>query len=170
MRALSPVVFAFAVAGMPVAIGAQPVPDAVGADPGATVADLAWLAGRWVGPGFDGVVEELWLEPAGGTMVGMARVVSGGRFVVLEPLLLEDEAGKLVYRWRHFGPGLEPWEEEPLVYRLERSGDEEAVFEALTRVEGRPHRIAYRRRGRSLEVTLEGWDGAEPIVLPMELR
>ncbi len=53
--------------------------------------DLAWMAGAWV-TDKDPVTEEHWSSPAGGTMMGMNRTISGGRTVHRESLLLETRA------------------------------------------------------------------------------
>ena len=55
---------------------------------------MAWLAGHWSnGEGADRV-EELWLEPRGGAMLGMHRDLRGGKFVFFEFLrIVEDSAG-----------------------------------------------------------------------------
>jgi hypothetical protein len=41
--------------------------------PPATIADMKWLAGRWVGEALGGVSEEIWSAPNGGSMVGVYR-------------------------------------------------------------------------------------------------
>src|SRR5262245_19489519 len=45
--------------------------------PPATLADMKWLAGHWVGEAFGGRAEELWAEPAGANMAGLYRLVKG---------------------------------------------------------------------------------------------
>jgi len=55
---------------------------------------FAWLAGHWSnGEGADRV-EELWLDPRGGAMLGMHRDLHAGKFVFFEFLrIVEDSAG-----------------------------------------------------------------------------
>ncbi len=61
------------------------------------VDQLDWLAGCWEHeePGFRR--DEQWMEPSGGTMIGMSRSVAGGRTVEHEYLRIEDRDGILAY-------------------------------------------------------------------------
>jgi hypothetical protein len=43
------------------------------------------------------MVEEQWMRPRGGTMVGMSRTVRGGRTVAWESLRISERDGALVY-------------------------------------------------------------------------
>ncbi len=59
---------------------------------------LSWLAGCWVPESGEPGSGEHWLPPAGGTMLGVARTVKGGRTVEYEFLQIRDNVeGKLVY-------------------------------------------------------------------------
>lgn len=72
-----------------------PMPDAARA----TIADLAWLAGAWVGTRSSGSsIEERWSPPLGGAMLGVARTVNAaGRMVAFEYLRIVERDGGLVY-------------------------------------------------------------------------
>ncbi|RYY34034.1 MAG: hypothetical protein EOP59_16885, partial [Sphingomonadales bacterium] len=50
----------------------------------ATIADAAWLAGRWVGEGLGGQVEESWSPAMGGQMAGHFTLVQDGKPVFYE--------------------------------------------------------------------------------------
>jgi hypothetical protein len=55
---------------------------------------FAWLTGHWSNGEGDERVEELWLAPRGGAMLGMHRDLHGGKFVFFEFLrIVEDSAG-----------------------------------------------------------------------------
>jgi hypothetical protein len=45
----------------------------------ASIARLSWLAGCWESVRGERHVEEQWMQPRGGTMLGMSRTVVGGR-------------------------------------------------------------------------------------------
>jgi hypothetical protein len=77
----------------------------------ASIADLAWLTGTWRGPGFGGVTEEIWSEPRDGAMLGVFRLVREGKPVFYELLLLEEAAGTVVLRVKHFNPDFSGWEQ-----------------------------------------------------------
>jgi len=80
--------------------------------PAATLADMAWLAGHWVGPALGGESEEIWSAPKGGSMMGMYRLVRDGTPVFYELLTLVEEGGSLTLRLKHFNPDLTGWEEK----------------------------------------------------------
>ena len=63
----------------------------------ADIATLAWLAGSWQGTTEGVEMEELWLAPKGGAMLGLHRDVAGGRMVSFEFLRIEADADGLVY-------------------------------------------------------------------------
>ena len=46
--------------------------------------DLAWLAGAWCGGDAGERIEETWLGPQAGELIGMSRTVTGGRPVGYE--------------------------------------------------------------------------------------
>jgi hypothetical protein len=80
--------------------------------PPATLDQVAWLAGHWVGEGLGGASEELWSPPAGGAMMGTYRLLKDGAPVFYEFLLLVEEHGTLILKLKHFGPDLTGWEEK----------------------------------------------------------
>jgi hypothetical protein len=83
-----------------------------GASPAkASVAEMAWLAGRWTGDGLGGRTEEMWAPPDAGTMIGTFRLIQKDKPVFYEFMtLLETERG-LAMRLKHFHPDVTAWEE-----------------------------------------------------------
>jgi hypothetical protein len=63
----------------------------------ATIADVAWIGGNWVGGGGPVSVEERWTTAAGGAMLGVSRTVKQNRMVAFEFLRIVERAGGLVY-------------------------------------------------------------------------
>jgi hypothetical protein len=65
----------------------------------ATVGDLAWLAGDWVGTRSSGSsIEERWSPPLGGAMLAVSRTVNtSGKLVGFEYLRVVERDGGLVY-------------------------------------------------------------------------
>ena len=123
----------------------------------ATLEQVAWLAGSWSGPGLGGTTEEHWTKPAGGSMLGMFRLVNGkDKTQVSELLMIEQEGSHLVYRFRHFGPGHKPWEEldKPLVFDLVKVGPSEAIFDSSVQTD--PKRLTYRRNGDKMTIQVQG--------------
>lgn len=102
----------------PLAAGEEPAPAfharrlGEAKSPPATLDQVAWLAGHWVGEGLGGVSEELWSPPAGGAMMGTYRLLKDGAPVFYELLLLVEENGTLILKLKHFDPDLTGWEEK----------------------------------------------------------
>jgi hypothetical protein len=113
----------------------------------ATLSDLAWLAGHWVGGSDDDLSEEIWASPHGDGMMGMCRFVSGGKARVLELLSITDEASGPVMRLRHFDAKLVAWEEKDRAVSLPLIAwkESEATFEGPDSLRSGTVRITYRR-------------------------
>lgn len=105
-----------------------------GVSPKATIADAAWVAGRWVGEGFDSVVEEVMSPPAGNAMVGHFRVVGKDGPSFYELVQIREENGSLVYRVKHFNPDFMGWEEKDksMTFPLVASEPGALYFDGLT--------------------------------------
>ena len=123
----------------------------------ATLQQIAWISGAWAGEGLGGTVEEHWTKPAGGSMVGIFRLVGADhKMKVCELLMIEQHGEHVVYNFRHFGPGHKPWEEldKPLVFDLIRVTPTEAVFESSVQTD--PKRLTYARTADKLSIHVQG--------------
>jgi hypothetical protein len=78
----------------------------------ATLADMDWIAGYWVGEGLGGISEEMWSKPAGGAMTGTYRLIKDGKPVFYEMCWLVEHEGTISLRLKHFNPDLTGWEEK----------------------------------------------------------
>jgi hypothetical protein len=133
--------------------------------PPATLADMRWLEGHWVGDAFGGVGEETWMAPSGGSMLGMYRIVRDGKPVFFEIMMLVERQGSLTLTLKHFNADLTGWEEKdkvvefPLVaveknaihfagMSFHPSGDTLTVYLAIEQKEGtiREEKFVYRRK------------------------
>jgi hypothetical protein len=83
---------------------------AFGAAAGDAIHNAAWLAGRWIGAGFGGDLEEVWSPPAGCQMIGHFRLTRSGVPIFYELLLLEETSDGLRYKVKHFNPDFTGWE------------------------------------------------------------
>lgn len=83
----------------------------------ATLADFAWLAGRWEGkfdtPGSDKqmIAEQEWMAPKNGTMQGFFRLTDKEKTIVIELFTIRETTSGIVFYFRHFSPELKPLEE-----------------------------------------------------------
>jgi len=105
------------------------------ADPQHPNIDMAsWLAGNWKGEGFGGIADEIWAQPAGGTMMGMFRLVKDGKvsFSEFEQLIEQDNG--LVFRVKHFTGAFVGWEEKDksIDFKLLSATQNEIHFDGLT--------------------------------------
>jgi hypothetical protein len=135
--------------------------------PPATIADMAWLAGHWTGEALGGLSEEIWSEPGAGSMMGMYRLIKGGKPVFYELLTIVEQNGSLMLRLKHFNPDLTGWEEKqktidfPLVAKRDgavhfdgmsfhpKGNDALVVYLAIHQKDGtvREEAFSYKRRG-----------------------
>jgi hypothetical protein len=65
--------------------------------PGRELDTIAWLAGCWTGNAGGRQVDEHWMKPRGGTMMGMSRTVVNGQTVDSEVLLLRATGSEVAY-------------------------------------------------------------------------
>jgi hypothetical protein len=116
------------------------------------VTELAWLAGCWSFTSGSRRVEEQWMAPGGGVMLGMSRTVAGGALREFEFLAIRQEGGVLAYVAQ---PGGRP----PTIFPVLRMGPREAVFQNLGH--DFPQRIIYRlREDDVLAARVEAGEGA----------
>lgn len=118
------------------------------------IGDAAWLAGRWVGEGLGGSVEETWAPAAGGQMIGHFQLVKAGKPVFYEIMLIDAQPAGLRLRVKHFNPDFTAWEDK-------------AVWHSFEPVAVEPDRLRFKglvlaRDGDRLivTITLRGKDGA----------
>ena len=116
--------------------------------PAAQIDSLQWLSGCWTMTSSSGVVEEHWMRPSGGTMLGMSRTVRGGKTTEFEYLQIREDSGRLVYDARPSG-------QAPAVFPLLKLSGTEVVFEDLAH--DFPQRVIYRRGADgSVSARIEG--------------
>jgi hypothetical protein len=101
-----------------------------------TLADVAWLAGHWTGPGLGGQCEEIWVAPLAGCkeMMGMFRCVRDGTIVITEHMALVEADGSLALKIRHFDATFNAREDKdkPAVFKLVKLDKGVAYFDGLT--------------------------------------
>jgi len=88
-----------------------------------TLQDFAWLAGHWRIEQADRLIDEQWMAPAGGLMMGMARTVQGGKVREHEFTLLRQETNGDIFYVAN------PSKQTETSFRLTSLRNGEAVFE-----------------------------------------
>jgi hypothetical protein len=115
---------------------------------GADVDRLSWLSGCWAQPRTDGLVEEQWMSPRGGSMLGMSRTVIGGKTTEYEFLLIAVVDGALAYVARPSG-------QAEATFPLKSLEEGVVVFENQSH--DFPQRVIYRRNAdASVTARIEG--------------
>lgn len=114
------------------------------APPKATLADFAWLVGRWQGAWGPRVAQQAWLPPKAGVMLGTFQLVDNGKTLVIELYTLVEKPDGIDYYFRHFTPTLAPWEtSKPTLMKLASSTPKAIEFD--NPVDGQPKRSIMRR-------------------------
>jgi len=124
-------------------------PSAFAADAPARVDDFAFAAGCWQAVAGDTTMEEQWSRPAGGVMLGTARVVSGGKTVFTEFVEVREKPEGLVMTVA-LGIG-----KPSTSFTRIPAGAGEVVFE--NKAHDFPQRVRYRNEGKdALFARVEG--------------
>lgn len=102
--------------------------------PRASVADLAWLEGDWIGDGFDSVLRENYSEATGGQMPGHFWAVKDGKPDFYEFVMVAEVGNSIEYRVRHFNPDMTAWEDKERFVRFPLVAKEKDIwyFDGLT--------------------------------------
>lgn len=70
---------------------------ALSAQTPSTIARAAWLAGCWEARSATQVIQEMWMAPEGGLMIGGSRTVMGGAVREFEHLRIRAAGDTLIY-------------------------------------------------------------------------
>ncbi|MFN0103242.1 MAG: DUF6265 family protein [Bryobacteraceae bacterium] len=114
---------------------------------------LSWIAGHWTGATGRANIEENWLPPAGGAMLGVSRTVAGSRMVAFEFLRIVQKDGEIYYI-------AQPDGRPPTEFKLTSASGAKAVFENPRH--DHPKIITYERDADgNLLATIEGDEGGQ---------
>jgi hypothetical protein len=148
MKPLCLVAFALAAAG------------AAADSPPATARSLSWLAGCWAYQGAEAGSGEVWMPPAGGALLSVARRVESGKLASWEFQRIEERNSSLVFIALASG-------QDEGRFPLASIRANEAVFE---RAEDEfPKRVIYRlKQNGRIAARIESADGAQAVDFPMK--
>ena len=104
------------------------------ARPAASLDDARLLVGHRRGPFLGGEMEEVWLPPDGGTMLGLFRLIRDGAASFYEIQAIVEEEGSIALKVKHFAADLTAWEEkdEMASFRFVKAAPGALWFEGLT--------------------------------------
>jgi len=103
-----------------------------------SVAPAAWIAGCWVSERGKAKVEEQWMAPAGGTMLGMGRTIRDGELTDYELVIIRAKDGRVDYE-------AHPMMQPTAVFTATVVSDTLLQFENPRHAF--PRLVAYQRRG-----------------------
>jgi hypothetical protein len=112
-----------------------------------TIEEFTWLTGCWTMTRGDAVTQEQWLEPLGGTLMGISRTAKGGKTIEHEFLQIREVNGKLAYVAKPSG-------QAEATFPLKTFSLSEAIFE--NPAHDFPQRIIYRRTANGVTARVEG--------------
>jgi len=118
---------------------------AAGASP--SIDQVSWLQGCWQLESGGRVVEEQWMAPRGGVMLGMGRTVRDGKLVEYESVILREQDGRLAYEAHPSG-------QPSAVFTSASVSQSTVIFENPTH--DYPQRVGYQRDGDSLLAWIDG--------------
>jgi hypothetical protein len=109
---------------------------------------VAWLQGCWRSTRGEATIEEQWMSPRGGTMLGMGRTVRGSKTVEYELVLIKEQDGRLAYEAHPSG-------QTSATFMATTASDATVVFENPEH--DFPQRVGYKRNGSdALDAWIEG--------------
>lgn len=121
----------------------------------AQIEDLAWLQGHWQAQQGAGWVEEHWLAPRDGIMLGVNRGGNGKGQVSFEFLRIQDSGdGNLTY-WAA------PGGNTAVPFKLEQTSSSDVSF--VNPGHDYPQKIRYERVGDTLTATISAVDGTNAM-------
>jgi hypothetical protein len=114
---------------------------------------VAWLTGCWTRERSGAIIEEHWMPPRAGAMLGLGRTTRNGKLIEYEFILLRERDGQLTYEAHPSG-------QAATTFRSSAPTDTMVVFSDPTH--DFPQHVGYRRAGPdSLLAWIEGTiDGA----------
>ena len=119
-----------------------------------TIDRVGWLQGCWRSNTGPTTVEEQWMAPRGGSVLGMGRTVRAGRTADYELVLISEMNGRLAYKAHPAG-------QPSATFVSTMASDTSIVFENPEH--DFPQRVGYRRDGADgLQAWIEGQANGKP--------
>jgi hypothetical protein len=114
---------------------------------------VAWLQGCWQIAGPDRIIEEQWMAPRAGTMLGMSRAVRGDKVAAYETMMIRESGGNLTFEAHPSG-------QPAATFASISIEDSQVVFENAAH--DFPQQIGYRFKNGSLLAWIAGSVSGKP--------
>ena len=119
---------------------------------------LAWFAGCWQIARGDQVIDEQWMAPRAGVMLGMSRTVRAGRTTATEFVTLRVVDDRIVYE-------ANPSAQKPTPFPATTVSPARAVFE--NPAHDYPKRIVYERKSdTTITASIDDGSGGKRVEYP----
>ena len=120
----------------------------------ASLADVAFMKGHWLGTFNGGPIEAFWAAPAGDNLTGFMRMMRDNKVTMYEMLIFEQTEQGPIVLVKHFKPGLIAVEEKEVSdrYRFIEAKKDQALFEK----QDGTVRIIYEKRAENQLVIQRG--------------
>jgi len=136
--------------GLALAVAILAAAASVAPAPAAGIERIRWLSGCWESVDPARGVEEQWMAPRGGTMLGAGRTIRGDRLVEYELVLIREDGGRLAYEAHPSG-------QPSATFLANEVTGTRVVFENLEH--DFPQRVGYELTGETLNAWIEGTRG-----------
>lgn len=124
--------------------------------------DFQWLQGHWCSEQEGVRIEELWLRPASGEMIGINRTTRSGVMAAFEYLRIVQKDGVTTYV-------AQPGGSSPTPFLLTGHGDSWVAFENPDH--DFPQRIEYHRDGENMQAEISGpGEGGDVMTLSFNFK
>ncbi|MCZ6458849.1 MAG: DUF6265 family protein [Gammaproteobacteria bacterium] len=126
----------------------------------ASVDDLAWMTGSYVGSIGNGTLEENWIRPKDGSIAALVRITGEGATSMVELIVVQPEADSLMLHIQQWDTGFAPRAGGAQKMKLTNLGENTVSFEAVS--EGGLKSLTYSRPTPDLfTVDVETADGTK---------
>lgn len=102
--------------------------------PKATLEDVSWIEGHWLGEAFGGITEEIWSPPLGDSMMFSFKLIVDGKVQFYELGHIQQIDETLLLQLKHFHGNLKGWEEkdETVDFKLNKIEGNRIYFDEFT--------------------------------------
>ncbi len=133
-----------------------------------SVADLAWMAGSWVGQLGSSTIEEIWSRPSANSVQASVRIGTGGMTTVHEFIVISQVDDSLVLSLQRWGPGYEPLGPVTRMTLVELT-EQSVTFDADSTAD--IVRLTYRRKDEdTFEISVTMQDASEIVMTLTQLE
>lgn len=96
--------------------------------------NITWISGNWKGEAFEGITEENWSEPSGGSMMATFKLINNDKVSFYEIEIIREVENTLILQLKHFNNDLKGWEtkDETVDFHLKEITPNKVIFEGMT--------------------------------------